>query len=56
MTSILIKTEETQRRHKVTIPCDNRGRDWSDVCARQGLPITPEVKRKAWNRLSFRDF
>lgn len=37
------------------IPCDEGGRDWGDAVTSQGapgLPVTPEVERRARNRFS----
>ena len=46
-------------RYRDRIPCDDRGRDWSNAWAGhgcQGFLAASEAKRKAWNRFSSRAF
>ena len=33
-------------------PCDNTGRQWSDVSTSQGLLATSDTKNKAWSSFS----
>lgn len=54
----LVRREETQIHTVGRGPHEDEGRDWCVAAAGQGLPVTPEHKRKAWNRVSpssFRD-
>lgn len=64
MISVLIRRKEETQRQTCTVgrwyvgsqrrktPCDNVGRQLSDVSTSQGLLATSETKKKAWNSFS----
>ena len=42
----LQEEERSRDRHVGRMPCDDGGRDWSDVSTSQGLLVTPEAEKR----------
>lgn len=47
MTDVLIKTHVKIQKHRHTVrtPCDNAGRDWSDVSASKETPRVASIRQ-----------